>query len=76
MKISEQFTQEEKEAIIKADFKEFFCIWRNTKGELKEKRSDSPEALYFYENHYNAVIYQDHRCSARKRLQRILKSNK
>ena len=76
MTISQYFTPAEKEKIISADIKEFFCIWRNAKGEAQEKRSDTPEGLYFYEYKYNAVIYIDTKFKARKRLQSILRSNK
>lgn len=74
MTISEYFTPEEREKIISADYKEYFCTWRNAKGELKEKRSNTPESLYFYEYHYGAVIYIDTKFKAKKRLQQIIRA--
>lgn len=74
MTISEYFTPEEKQKIISADLKEYFCTWKNAKGELKEKRSNTPESLYFYEYHYGATIYQDTKFKAKKRLQQIIRA--
>ena len=74
MTISQHYTPEERQKIISADLKEYFCTWRNAKGELKEKRSDTPEALYFYEYKYNAVIYNDTKFKAKKRLQQIIRA--
>lgn len=74
MTISEYFTPEEKQKIISADLKEYFCTWKNAKGELKEKRSNTPESLYFYEYHYGAVIYIDTKFRAKKRLQQIIRA--
>ena len=74
MTISQHYTPEEKAKIISADYKEYFCIWRNDKGELKEKRSNTPESLYFYEYRYNAVIYIDTKFKTKKRLQQIIRA--
>ena len=72
--ISNYFTPEERQRIISADYKEFFCIWKNAKGETKEKRSNTPEILYFYEYHYGATIYIDTKFKAKKRLQKIIRA--
>lgn len=74
MKISEHYTAEEIAQIKSADFREFFAVWRNKKGEAKERRADTPEALYYYEYKHGAVIYIDTKFRARKRLQRILRA--
>ena len=74
MTISQHYTPEEKAKIISADYKEYFCTWRNAKGELKEKRSNTPESLYFYEYHYGAIIYIDTKFKAKKRLQQIIRA--
>ena len=72
--ISQYYTPEERQKIISEDYKEYFCIWRNAKGELKEKRSSTPESLYFYEYHHGAVIYIDTKFKAKKRLQQIIRA--
>ena len=74
MTISQYYTPEERQKIISADIKEYFCTWRNAKGELKEKRSNTPESLYFYEYHYGAIIYIDTKFKAKKRLQQIIRA--
>ena len=74
MTISQYYTPEERQKIISANVTEFFCTWRNAKGELKEKRSSTPESLYFYEQHYGAVIYIDTKFKAKKRLQQIVRA--
>ena len=75
MQTIEQMEAERKAEILKEKYFEFFCIWKNAKGETKEKRSNTVESLYFYEFAYKGTIYQDKRYNARKRLQSILKSN-
>lgn len=74
MTISQYYTPEERQKIISANVTEYFCTWRNAKGESKEKRSNTPESLYFYEQHYGAVIYIDTKYEAKKRLQRIIRA--
>ena len=74
MTISQYYTPEEQQAIISANITEYFCTWRNAKGELIEKRSNTPESLYFYEYHHGAVIYIDTKFKAKKRLQQIIRA--
>ena len=75
MQTIEQMEAERKSEILKEKYFEYFCIWKNAKGETKEKRSNTVESLYYYEYNFNGVIYQDAKFNARKRLQSILKFN-
>ena len=75
MQTISQQEAERKAEILKEKYFEFFCIWKNAKGETKEKRSNTVESLYYYEQNFNSVIYQDTKFNVRKRLQSILKSN-
>lgn len=52
--------------------KQFFCLWKNTKGKLIEKQSDHVESLYYYEQRFEGVIYIDTRYQARLRLYKYL----
>ena len=72
--LSAWFTPEEREKIKKATIKEYFCTWTGKDSKSKERHADSPEALFYYQLQFNAVIYFYPRHAARIRLQRILRA--
>lgn len=75
MQTLKEMEAERKSEILKEKYFEYFCTWKNAKGESKEKQSNNIESLYYYEQRFKAIIYIDTRFNAKKRLQSILKFN-
>lgn len=56
-------------------FYKYYVLWKNKKGEIKIKDSNSIETMKYYAYKFNGTIYIDTRFDAKMRLQRIVRNH-